>query len=261
MIRSLHTAATGMMAQQSNMDVISNNIANASTAGFKRSRAEFEDLLYHTVKEPGQSSGLNSMTPTGVQIGLGVRTASVQKDMEPGSAIITKNPLDLQIEGPGFFQLMTPDGEIVFTRDGQFKKDVNGRLVDKNNNVLQPEIIIPSDATGIEISPTGEVKIVTSSRSEPEQIGQIDIVTFINPSGLKALGKNVFSASSSSGQAQVTRPGLGGTGYLAQGQIEGSNVNIVDEMIAMIRAQRAYETNSKSVQAADQMLQTINNLR
>jgi flagellar basal-body rod protein FlgG len=261
MIKALNTAATGMIAQQSNMDVISHNIANASTAGFKRSRAEFEDLLYHNVKEPGQATGLNSITPTGVQIGLGVRTASVQKDMEMGSAIVTKNPLDLQIEGAGFFQLLTPDGETVYTRDGQFKKDINGRIVDKNNNVLQPEISVPVEATGIEISPAGVVSIVTANDPQPQQIGQIDIVAFVNPSGLKALGKNVFAASSASGLPQVTRPGLGGTGYLAQGQIEGSNVNIVDEMISMIRAQRAYETNSKSVQAADQMLQTINNLR
>jgi flagellar basal-body rod protein FlgG len=261
MIKALNTAATGMMAQQANMDVISHNIANASTAGFKRSRAEFEDLLYHNVKEPGQATGLNSITPTGVQIGLGVRTASVQKDMEMGSAIVTKNPLDLQIEGAGFFQLLTPDGETVYTRDGQFRKDANGRIVDKNNNVLQPEIVIPIEATGIEISPSGAVSIVTADNREPQQIGQIDIVAFVNPSGLKALGKNVFAASPSSGLPQVTRPGLGGTGYLAQGQIEGSNVNIVDEMISMIRAQRAYETNSKSIQAADQMLQTINNIR
>jgi len=261
MIKSLNTAATGMIAQQSNMDVISNNIANASTAGFKKSRAEFEDLLYHNVKDPGQATGLSSITPTGVQIGLGVRTASVQKDMEIGSAIVTKNPLDIQIEGAGFFQLLSPDGETVYTRDGQFKKDLNGRLIDKNNNVLQPEITVPLEATGIEITPSGTVSIVTATSPQPQQIGQIDIVAFVNPSGLKALGKNVFSATPASGLPQVTRPGLGGGGHLAQGQIEGSNVNIVDEMISMIRAQRAYETNSKSVQAADQMLQTVNNLR
>lgn len=261
MIRALNTAATGMIAQQTSMDVISNNIANASTAGFKKSRAEFEDLLYHTVKEPGQATGLNSITPTGVQIGVGTRTASVQKDMSLGAAIVTKNPLDVQIEGAGFFQLQTPDGEIVYTRDGQFKKDATGRLMDRNGNILQPEIAIPAEATGIEILPTGEVSIVTAGNPQPQQIGQLDISSFVNPSGLKALGKNIFAPTAASGGAQATRPGLGGTGLLAQGQIEGSNVNIVDEMISMIRSQRAYETNSKSVQAADQMLQTVNNLR
>lgn len=261
MIRALNSAATGMIAQQTNMDVISNNIANASTTGFKKSRAEFEDLLYHTVKEPGQATGLNSITPTGVQIGVGTRTASIQKDMSLGSAIVTKNPLDIQIEGNGFFQLQTPDGETVFTRDGQFKKDGTGRVVDKNGNLLVPEISVPSEATGIEITPAGEVRIVTSDNPQPVQIGQLDIVSFVNPSGLKALGKNTFGSTSASGQAQATRPGLAGTGQLAQGQIEGSNVNIVDEMISMIRSQRAYETNSKSIQAVDQMFQTVNNLR
>jgi flagellar basal-body rod protein FlgG len=261
MIRALNTAATGMIAQQSNMDVISHNIANASTTGFKKSRAEFEDLLYHTIKEPGQATGTSSITPTGVQIGLGVKTGSVQKDMELGASIVTKNPLDIQIEGSGFFQLQTPDGEKVYTRDGQFKKDTNGRLVDKNGYLVQPEITIPSDATGVEIAPSGEVRVITATDGEPREIGRLELVTFINPSGLKALGQNSFSGTQASGSAQNTRPGLGGTGYLAQGQIEGSNVNIVDEMISMIRAQRAYETNSKSVQAADQMLQTINNLR
>lgn len=260
-MKALNSAASGMIAQQSNMDVISNNIANASTAGFKKSRAEFEDLLYHTIKEPGANTGLNSITPTGVQVGLGVRTASVQKDMSIGSAIITKNPLDVQIEGSGFFQLTTPDGETVFTRDGQFKKDVTGRMADKNGNILQPEISIPAEATGIEIDNSGAVSIVTAENSIPQQIGQIEVVNFINPAGLKSLGRNVFAVSNSSGQPQANRPGLGGTGFLAQGQIEGSNVNIVDEMISMIRSQRAYETNSKAVQAADQMLQSVNNLR
>ncbi|MCS6837636.1 MAG: flagellar basal-body rod protein FlgG [Bdellovibrionaceae bacterium] len=261
MIRALNTAATGMMAQQDHLDVVSHNIANASTTGFKKSRAEFEDLIYHNLKNPGEASGLNSITPTGVQIGLGVRTASVQKDMEMGPAIVTKNPLDLQIEGNGFFQLRTPDGQLVYTRDGQFKRDPTGRIVDKNGNSLEPEIVIPSEATGVEITPQGEVRIVTSESFQPQTIGQIDVVTFVNPAGLKALGKNLFAQSASSGNPTVNRPGMNGAGALAQGQIEGSNVNIVEEMIQMIRAQRAYETNAKSVQTADQMLQTINNLR
>lgn len=261
MIKSLNTAATGMQAQQNNMDVISNNMANVSTAGFKKSRAEFEDLMYQTTKEPGSATGANSVTPTGVQTGLGVRTAAVQKDFSVGSSMMTKNPLDLQIEGSGFFQIMTPDGQLAYTRDGQFKKDATGKMTDKNGNVLQPEITIPADAAGIEIAPSGEVRVTQGLSDPPRQIGQIDISNFVNPAGLKAIGKNLYVPSSSSGQAVNVRPGLQGTGYLAQGQIEASNVNIVDEMVNMITAQRSYETNSKVIQASDQMLQTINNLR
>jgi flagellar basal-body rod protein FlgG len=261
MIKSLNTAATGMQAQQANMDVISNNLANTSTVGFKKSRAEFEDLVYHTQKEPGQATGFNSITPVGVQTGLGVRTAAIQKDFENGSAIITKNPLDLQIEGAGFFQLQTPDGQVVYTRDGQFKKDPAGRVIDKNGNVLQPEITIPAEATALEISNTGQVEVMTGLNDPPRTIGQIDIVNFINPAGLRSLGKNTFAISGASGQPITSRPGLQGTGFLAQGQVEGSNVSIVDEMVNMITAQRSYETNAKAIQAADQMLQSVNNLR
>ena len=261
MLKALNTAATGMQAQQTNMDVIANNLANVSTAGFKKSRAEFEDLMYQTQKEPGAATGMNSISPTGVQTGLGVRTAAIDKDMSFGNANVTKNPLDVQIEGPGFFQMQTPDGQIAYTRDGQFKKDGNGRIVDKNGNLLQPEITIPPEAHSLEISASGEVKVVTGQNNETRQIGQLDIINFVNPAGLKALGKNLFSVSPASGQPITCRPGLQGTGYLAQGQVEASNVNIVDEMVNMITAQRAYETNSKAVQAADQMLQSTNNMR
>lgn len=261
MIKALNTAATGMQAQQTNMDVIANNLANVSTSGFKKSRAEFEDLMYHNVKEPGQATGLNSVTPTGVQTGLGVRTAAISRDMGIGNANVTKNPLDVQIEGAGFFQVITPDGQMAYTRDGQFKKDAQGRIIDKNGNILQPEVTIPADASGVEIAPSGEVRVTQGVNNEIRQIGQIDVVNFVNPSGLKAMGKNLFMQTGASGQPVVARPGLQGTGYLAQGQIEASNVNIVDEMVNMITAQRAYETNSKAVQAADQMLQSVNNLR
>jgi flagellar basal-body rod protein FlgG len=261
MIKSLNTAATGMQAQQANMDVIANNLANTSTVGFKKSRAEFEDLLYHNVKDPGEATGANSISPTGVQTGLGVRTAAIQKDFDPGSTMITKNPLDLQIEGAGFFQIQTPDGTIGYTRDGQFKKDASGRLTDKNGNFLQPGITLPPEASGVEISQTGEVKVVAAVGEPPRTIGQIDIANFINPAGLKSIGRNLFLQTGASGQPIVQRPGLQGTGYLAQGQLEGSNVSIVDEMVNMITAQRSYETNAKAVQAADQMLQSVNNLR
>lgn len=261
MIKSLNTAATGMAAQQTNMDVIANNLANVSTNGFKKSRAEFEDLVYQTQKEPGTATGMNSFSPNGVQVGLGVRTAAVQKDFSGGNAQVTKNPLDVQIEGSGFFQVLTPDGQIAYTRDGAFQKDPNGRMVDKNGNLLQPEITIPPNISGIEIAPSGEVRTIAGLNDQPQTIGQIDLVNFVNPAGLKALGKNLFAQTPSSGQAIGARPGLNGTGYLAQGQLEASNVNIVDEMVNMITAQRAYETNSKVIQASDQMLQSINNLR
>lgn len=261
MIKSLNTAATGMAAQQTNMDVIANNIANVSTSGFKKSRAEFEDLMYQTQKEPGTASGLNAYSPNGVQTGLGVRTAAIQKDFAGGAAQMTKNPLDLQIEGAGFFQVLTPDGQMAYTRDGAFKKDPNGKLVDKNGNALQPEITIPLEASAVEVTPSGEVRVLQGAGDNPQTVGQIEITSFVNPAGLKALGKNLFSQSPSSGQPVSARPGLSGTGYLAQGQLEASNVNIVDEMVNMITAQRAYETNSKVIQASDQMLQSINNLR
>ena len=261
MIRALNTAATGMQAQKQNLDVLANNLANISTNGFKKSRAEFEDLMYQTQKDPGQATGLNSVSPTGVQVGLGVKTGAVQKDFSHGSSIVTKNPFDIQIEGSGFFQMQTPDGQVGYTRDGAFKRDPSGKLIDRNGNALQPEITIPADAAGVEISSTGEVKIIQNLNDPPQTVGQIDIVNFVNPAGLRSIGKNLFMQTPASGQAITTRPGLQGTGYLAQGQVEGSNVNIADEMVNMITAQRAYETNSKAIQAADQMLQTVNNLK
>ncbi len=261
MIRSLNTAATGMAAQQENMDVIANNIANSQTTGFKKSRAEFEDLLYHTKREPGSAAGANAYSPNGVQIGVGTRTSSVQKNFELGGAVTTKGALDIQIEGPGFFQLQTPDGQTAYTRDGSFRKDPQGRIVDKNGNMLVPEITIPPDVTGLEIRPNGEVAVISSANLEPAIIGQLDIVSFVNPAGLKAMGRNLFMPTPASGQAVTNRPGLNGVGFLAQGQLEASNVNIVDEMVDMIKAQRAFETNSKVIQTSDQMLQSINSMR
>lgn len=261
MIKSLNTAATGMVAQQNNMDVIANNIANVNTYGFKKGRAEFEDLVYHNLKEPGQASGLNSVTPTGVQTGLGVRTAAVSKDFTMGQSVTTKNPLDVQIEGTGFFQVRTPDGDMAYTRDGSFKKDANGRVVDKNGNALIPEITIPLTSVGIEISPAGDIRSYDAKGGEPQSLGQLDIVNFINPAGLKNVGKNLFLPTAASGQPAAGRPGTNGMGYLAQGEVESSNVNIVDEMVNMITAQRAYETNSKVIQTSDQMMQTAVNIK
>lgn len=261
MLKSLSTASTGMGAQQTNLDVIANNLANVSTTGFKKSRAEFEDLMYQTIKEPGAASGLNAISPTGVQTGLGVRTAGVQKDFEMGASRPTKQPYDLNIEGPGFFPIQLSDGQIGYTRDGSFKKDPSGRIVDKNGNALQPEIVVPANASAINISANGQVSVLVGNSQQPQNIGQIELVNFINPAGLKSLGKNIFVPSASSGLPQQAQPGAQGLGHIAQGELEGSNVNIVEEMVNMITAQRAYETNSKVIQASDQMLQYMNQLR
>ncbi len=261
MIRSLYTAATGMKAQQTNMDVAANNIANASTTGFKKARAEFEDLMYQTTVEPGAATGLNSISPTGVQVGLGTRTAAVNKDFSQGSSTVTNNAFDIEIQGAGFFPVQTSTGQIAYTRDGTFKKGPDGRLQDKNGNVLQPEIVVPANATGVEISGDGQVQVVIENATQPQSIGQIQLVGFVNPAGLKAVGGNLFMPTNASGLPQQANPGQNGLGAIAQGQLETSNVNIVDEMVGMITTQRAYETNSKVIQASDQMLQAINSLR
>lgn len=261
MIRSLNTAATGMKAQQQEMDVRAHNIANTGTTGFKKSRAEFEDLMYQTIVEPGTATGLNSVNPTGVQIGLGVKTAAVSKDFEQGSSKITNGAFDIEIAGSGFFPVQMGNGQIGYTRDGSFKKGPDGRLQDKNGNVLQPEIVIPPTATGVEIGANGLVQVIVENQTQPQSVGQIQLVGFVNPSGLKSVGGNLFVPTNASGLPQQGQPGQNGLGSVTQGQLEASNVNIVDEMVGMITTQRAYETNSKVIQASDQMLQVINNMR
>ncbi len=261
MMKSLYTAATGMKAQQTNMDVIANNLANVSTNAFKKGRAEFEDLLYDNQKDPGTATGMNSISPTGVQVGLGVKTAAVDKDFTQGSTKITNGAFDLEISGSGFFPVQTPNGQIAYTRDGAFKKGPDGRIQDRNGNLLTPEITIPADASGVEIGASGQVQIITGDNPQPTSIGQVQLVSFVNPAGLKAIGGNLFMPTGSSGLPQQGTPGQPGFGQLAQGQLETSNVNIVDEMVNMIQAQRAYETNSKVIQASDQMLQSTNSLR
>ena len=261
MLKSLNTAATGMKAQQSNMDTIANNIANVSTVGFKKARAEFEELLYQTEKEPGAQTGANSVSPTGVQTGLGVKTASIQRDFMQGSSQITKNPFDVEISGQGFFPIQLPNGQIAYSRDGAFKKGPDGKLVTKNGFSLQPEITIPPNAAGVDIGANGQVSIITGYNTVPQAVGQMLLVNFVNPAGLKSIGKNLFLPSPASGTPQQGSPGENGMGLLSQGQLEMSNVNIVDEMVNMITAQRAYETNSKVIQASDQMLHSMNNLR
>ncbi|MCB0410984.1 MAG: flagellar basal-body rod protein FlgG [Bdellovibrionales bacterium] len=262
MIKSLTTAATGMTAQQTNMDVIANNIANANSVGFRSESVEFEDLMYQTIKEPGAITGEGAVAPTGVQVGLGVKTHSTVKDFDQGAAKVTQNPFDMEIEGSGFFPVQLPSGQIAYTRDGAFTKGPDGRLQDKNGNILQPEIAVPPEATGIDIAADGQVSIITADNiNQPQNIGQITLVGFVNPAGLRSMGKNLYMPSNSSGLPQQSNPGQNGLGTIAQGQLETSNVNIVDEMVNMISAQRAFETNSKVIQASDQMLQQINSLR
>jgi flagellar basal-body rod protein FlgG len=261
MLKALNTAATGMQAQQNQLDVIANNMANVSTTGFKKSRAEFEDLLYQTIKEPGAQQSTNTVHPAGVQTGLGVKTAATQKIFEEGAAKVTRNPLDLSIEGNGFFPIQMTNGQVGYTRDGTFHKDAAGKIVDKNGNSMLPEILIPPNATGINISDAGEVSASTPGTAQPTVLGQIQLVGFINPAGLKSLGRNLFTPTPASGSPVQGNPGENNLGMLSQGQLESSNVNVVDEMVNMISAQRSYESNSKVVQAADQMLQYSNNLR
>ena len=261
MIRSLFIAATGMEAQTLNIDVIANNLANANTAGFKRSRADFEEIMYQDIITPGATSAEGTTMPSGLQVGLGVKPVSVHKVFEEGQLVNTGNPLDLAIEGDGFFQITRPNGEIAYTRDGTFKLDSEGRIVNSEGYALEPEITIPSDATQITVSADGKITVLQAGSTEPVEVGQIEIVKFPNPGGLKAIGKNLFLETPSSGAPITGNPGQDGLGSIQQGFVELSNVNIVEEMIQMIISQRAYEMNSKAIQASDEMLQTANNLR
>ncbi len=261
MMRSLWTAASGMTAQQFKIDTISNNLANVNTTGFKKSRVDFQDLLYQTMRYAGTPTTAGAQVPTGIQIGHGVRTVATQRIFSQGTFQQTDNPMDIVIEGDGFFQILLPDGGIRYTRDGAFKMDSDGRLTTSDGFPLEPEIIVPTDAIDFSVGSDGSVSVMRPGASEPEMIGQIELVRFINPAGLKSEGGNLFAATAASGPPMIGTPGLDGFGKLAQGWLEMSNVQVVEEMVNMIVAQRAYETNSKAIQAADDMLQTANNLR
>jgi flagellar basal-body rod protein FlgG len=260
MMRSLFTGATGMEAQKLNIDVIANNLANVNTAGFKRSRADFQDLLYQDAKEPGAASAEGLQVPSGIQVGLGVRPVAVQKIFSQGDFASTGNPLDLVIEGDGFFQVPKPDGEMAYTRSGAFKLDSEGRIVNSDGYPLDPAITIPTNATSITVGTDGKVTVTQAGNSAPSEVGRLTLARFSNPAGLKAIGRNLFTATDSSGEAVTANPGVDGMGTVSQGFIEMSNVNVVEEMVNMIVSQRAYEINSKTVQASDEMLQVINNL-
>jgi flagellar basal-body rod protein FlgG len=261
MIRALWTAASGMQAQQLNIDVVAHNLANVNTAGFKKSRADFEDLMYQTIKSPGAPSTSTTQVPTGIQIGLGAKPSSVTKIFTEGNINQTGNELDVALEGRGFFQIQQPDGTTAYSRAGTFKKDSQGRVVTSDGYPMLPEIVIPSNATSISIGNDGTVSVMQPGQNAPTTVGNIVLATFSNPSGLSSIGKNLYVESDASGTPTTGTPGQDGIGTLSQGYLEMSNVSVMEEMVNMIIGQRAYEVNSKAVQTADEMLQLANNLR
>ncbi|MBU1567403.1 MAG: flagellar basal-body rod protein FlgG [Proteobacteria bacterium] len=260
MIRSLWTGTTGMHSQQLNIDVIANNLANVSTTGFKKSRADFQDLLYQTMKVPGSQSSADTQSPTGILIGLGVKPAAVSKVFSQGDLIQTLNELDIAIEGEGFLQVDMPNGNTGYTRSGALKRDSNGRMTTSDGYPILPAITIPDGSRQITISDGGIVSAIIGANTTSTEIGTLELASFTNNSGLSALGKNLFTETAASGTAQTGTPGTEGYGTLLQNYLEGSNVNIVEELASMITTQRAYEINSKSIQTSDEMMQTTNNL-
>lgn len=259
-MRALWTAATGMHAQQLTLDVIANNLANVQTAGFKRSRVDFQDLVYETVQVPGASSAQGTEIPSGFQVGHGSRAVSTQRLFMKGDLQQTGNPLDLAIEGDGFFQIIQANGEVAYTRAGTFKKDSQGRMVSTEGFALQPEITIPQDALSVTVGVDGTVSVTQPGVLQPQEVGTIELVRFINPAGMQSLGRNLFIPTQASGDPIPGNPGRDGLGTLLQGFVEMSNVNVVEEMVSLIVSQRAYEINSRAIRTADEMMQTANNL-
>lgn len=259
MIRALWTASTGMQSQQTNMDVIANNLANVNSVGFKKSRADFQDILYQTQRAAGTGAD-GAQTPTGVQVGLGSRVAAVQKVFSTGDFQQTENELDVAIEGPGFLQVTLPDGTEAYTRSGALKKDSTGQLVSSDGYPIVPSIVLPENSTSISIGSSGTVEALLDGESVPTEVGTIELIRFSNPSGLKSLGRNLYAETPTTGAPMAGIPGEEGFGTLSQGFLEGSNVNIMEEMVNMIAGQRAYEVNSKAITTADEMLQMTSGL-
>jgi flagellar basal-body rod protein FlgG len=261
MIRALYSAASGMRAQEMNVDNIANNLANANTVGYKARRAQFQDLMYQSVLQPGTASGQQTIIPTGLQLGLGTRPTSNEVVFTQGAFSETDNPLDLVIQGRGFFQILQPNGQIAYTRCGQFQLDKNGNLVTASGYLMQPQITIPPGAQQITIAADGTVSYTLANQTAAQQAGQIQLADFQNPGGLNSLGGGLYAYTDSSGDPVLDAPGgSSGVGSLLQGYVEQSNVSIVDEFVNLIQAQRGYEANSKVVSAADQMYQQVNSL-
>ena len=257
MMRALNTAASGMAAQQSHVDVIAHNLANVNTTGFRRQRAEFEDLIYQTIRTPGGTTGEGLKLPTGIQIGEGVRLVSTTQMHQQGSLIQTESSLDLAIEGDGFFQIMRPGGLLAYTRAGNFRVDADGRLVTVDGYEIDPAISLPTNATSVTISPNGIISVTVPDQTASQEIGQLTLANFVNPSGLLAIGRTMFEPTDASGEAIVNNPGTEGLGTLASGFLEASNVEVVQEMIDLIASQRAYEVNQRVITTADEMLQRV----
>ncbi len=255
---ALWVSKTGLDAQQTRMNVISNNLANVNTTGFKRDRAIFEDLLYQNIRHAGGQTTVNTQAPTGLMLGTGTKIVATEKLHAQGNMINTQNPLDVAIMGDGFFQIAQQDGTIAYTRDGSFKLSATGQLVTSTGFLLQPEIVIPNNAASVSIGRDGSVSVELVGGAGQQVLGQIQISRFVNPSGLKPLGNNLMAASASSGAAQLLQPGVNGAGLLNQGSLEASNVNVVEEMVNMIETQRAYEINSKTISSVDGMLKYLN---
>lgn len=258
MMPALRTAASGMQAQQSNIDTISNNLANVNTIGYRRSRAEFADLLYQTIRAPGSQSSASTRVPAGIQTGLGVRLSAVQKLFTQGNLLSTGNGFDLAIQGQGFFQVLLPDGTTAYSRAGNFTKNENGQLVTPDGYLLQPQITIPAEAEAVTIEADGTVSAL--QQGQTTTLGNIQIATFINPAGLQARGSNLFVQTTASGAPNVGSPGTNQYGTILQGYQEASNVNMVEEMVDMIIAQRAYEASSRAIRVSDEMLTTATGL-
>lgn len=260
-MRSIYISATGMDAQQINMDVIANNLANVNTAGFKRSRADFQDLLYQTLRPAGVAMAQGTESPTGIQVGYGSKPSAVQKLFTPGDFNPTRQDLDIAIEGDGFFQVQMPDGTTQYTRAGSLKKDSQGRIVTSEGNPILPQITIPSDAIELVIGTDGTVSVLQQGQQSTTVVGQMQLAQFLNPAGLSAAGHNLYKQTDAAGQPTVGTPGQTGFGTLSQGYLEMSNVAMVDELVGMIIGQRAYEINSKVIKTVDQMLSVAVSLR
>jgi flagellar basal-body rod protein FlgG len=260
MIRSLWIAKTGLDTQQTKMDVISNNLSNVSTTGFKRQRAVFEDLLYQTIRQPGAQSSEQTTLPSGLQLGTGSRPVATERIFTQGNLEQTSNTKDIAINGNGFFSVQMPDGTLSYTRDGSFQTDVNGQLVTSSGYVIQPPITIPANATSITVSKDGIVSVTQPGNTNNVQVGNMQLTLFANPAGLQSTGENLFVETTASGAPIVSTPGLNGAGTLNQGYVETSNVNVAEELVNMIQTQRAYEINSKAISTSDQMLAKLTQL-